>query len=104
MSFDLKFTDKYTPVLSDVTFDKKVQALVDAINILVTPHSKLQATHIGDGVIKVVKLDEDVSLPAPCLTLIGLNNLSVCTADGDLVCSTIKLDEAFHALNLLLEE
>ena len=95
---------KYTAVLSDVTQAKKLAALEEALNIFVTPYRAFAAVPIGGGVLKLVKFEEDWVLPAPALKLSNLNDLTVLASDGSEVLSTVKLDEAFIALDRLLME
>lgn len=104
MGFTQNVEAKYAPVLNDVTTAKKLAALEEALNIFVTPYRAFAAVNVGDGVLKLVKYDEDWILPAPALKLSNLNDLTVLASDGTEVLATVKLDEAFTALDRLLME
>jgi hypothetical protein len=102
-SFFNNVVSKYVTQVNDVTYLKKVAALECAVNVLVTPYSGLTAIHIGDGLVKVVKENDDWMLPSPAVRLTESNTLCV-LANGVEVCVTNKIDEALGALdNLLLE-
>ena len=84
-----------------MTFAQRVEALADAVNVFVTPYYELVAEHMGDGVIKVVKMNEWF-LPSPSIRLNPGSTLTVLAKDGSEVFATNNLDEALNALDALL--